>query len=539
MSAIVKELTKTRPTARLRCAACNSEDMSVIPQGSAMTLIVCGDCGFGFEVAVMRSESRRTTLEDAPAGATPDRDATPEELDEIAAADAAASDDAPGTPDDDADTATSPTPAEGGDDADALGTPADDGGSIAPEIEGSPETPSGGGEGGELDPAGEAAGMTDGGGDAADMGGRSEGAAAEADPESESIDAGAPTAGTPVGHGADGDASELRSDPAYTSSDLGRELGTTPDSLAATSDTSIELIDDEVASAAGAPIADLPPMPVDAAKVMAFNRRIGDIMVDNKYDREVGGQRRGRLDGRALYKISAGGDRVFKRPTERKNKSYNVVILVDESGSMGAGVRGGRKVDSVGEEMTRAGMAADAAKLLVDGLTRNGVHCTVIGFNRNVTERKSWGTHVKGQRFDSNKMRAQIVAAAASGAGGCNHDYAALRAAQDAFDKCPDPHGHKVLIAIADGGVYNCGHTVRDHRRGGEYHDATSGVCHGSTFNLKHAWEEIAREVDTVCVGIDSADVETWYHAAEIVKTPEAFMDSILRRFSKLFRRGA
>lgn len=75
-----------------------------------------------------------------------------------------------------------------------------------------------------------------------------------------------------------------------------------------------------------------------------FFQKIGSIMRDNQYDREVGGYRSGKLTKRGIYKVMTNSTRVFTRKTERKNKKYNVIMLIDESGSMINGLNNGRYV---------------------------------------------------------------------------------------------------------------------------------------------------------------------------------------------------
>lgn len=75
-----------------------------------------------------------------------------------------------------------------------------------------------------------------------------------------------------------------------------------------------------------------------------FFQKIGSIMRDNQYDREVGGYRSGKLTKRGVYKVLTNSTRVFTRKTEPKNKKYNVIMLIDESESMSEGLNNGEYV---------------------------------------------------------------------------------------------------------------------------------------------------------------------------------------------------
>ena len=57
-------------------------------------------------------------------------------------------------------------------------------------------------------------------------------------------------------------------------------------------------------------------------------------MTDNRYDRVLRKRTRGSLDMKSLWRVSTGANNVFMQRQARKNKNYNIVLLVDRSGSM-------------------------------------------------------------------------------------------------------------------------------------------------------------------------------------------------------------
>lgn len=120
-----------------------------------------------------------------------------------------------------------------------------------------------------------------------------------------------------------------------------------------------------------------------------FRQRVGSIMRDNMFDREVSGFRSGRLDHHALYKTPI-SDRVFTKRIESLHKRYNVVLLVDESGSM--------------RDHNRYKYAADMVTSMVDALEHNGVDFGVIGFSNGTRIHKDLG-----DRIDLSDLHKTII----------------------------------------------------------------------------------------------------------------------------------
>lgn len=84
------------------------------------------------------------------------------------------------------------------------------------------------------------------------------------------------------------------------------------------------------------------PTPTDnqqelPAIVSGFKHRLTSVLTDNKYDRRIPKRKRGKLHMAGLWRVDTGAANVFSQKQARKGKNYSVVLLVDNSGSMGGG----------------------------------------------------------------------------------------------------------------------------------------------------------------------------------------------------------
>lgn len=66
----------------------------------------------------------------------------------------------------------------------------------------------------------------------------------------------------------------------------------------------------------------------------AFKQRLSSVMTDNKYDRNLRYRTKGSLDMKHLWRAKTGAKNIFMQHQARKNKEYNFVLLIDQSGSM-------------------------------------------------------------------------------------------------------------------------------------------------------------------------------------------------------------
>lgn len=168
-----------------------------------------------------------------------------------------------------------------------------------------------------------------------------------------------------------------------------------------------------------------------------FLAQLTNVMNDNQFDRRLRGRTRGKLDMTRLYKAQTGSLSVFTQKSLRKNKQYNVVLVVDESGSMGMGT------------YSRLEFAAQATQFLAVHLNRiPGVNLAVVGFNHNIRVHKELDS-----KIDLNTLEQTIYKAALVG-GGCNADYAAL---EKAYELVQNREGQNLVIFTSDGEPAGCG----------------------------------------------------------------------------------
>lgn len=171
---------------------------------------------------------------------------------------------------------------------------------------------------------------------------------------------------------------------------------------------------------------DLPPI-----SDSVFKSRLSSIMTDNMYDRRLRGRTRGKLDMTRLPKVPTGATNVFAKKEARKNKKYNVVLVVDESGSM---------IDD-----NKIATAAECTAFLTKSLQDAHIDVAVVGFNQYIKLRKNFDQH-----FDKKKLsllRSLIVSGPYQG-GGDNNDYDALHFAYRLFR---GRKGKNIVIFMSDG----------------------------------------------------------------------------------------
>lgn len=161
----------------------------------------------------------------------------------------------------------------------------------------------------------------------------------------------------------------------------------------------------------------------------AFLARLTSVMLDNKYARRVRGRTRGKLDMARLYKVPTHSRSVFVQKQERKGKNYNVVLVVDQSGSMGGA--GGRPAE----------VAAETVLFLAKQFENLNLNIGVIGYGSYVKVHKELNT----KKFNYDELYSNLT----NSYGGTN-DYPALRRAYHMFHGAPE--GQNILIHISDGG---------------------------------------------------------------------------------------
>lgn len=180
-----------------------------------------------------------------------------------------------------------------------------------------------------------------------------------------------------------------------------------------------------------------------------FLARLSSVMNDNQFDRQLRGRTRGKLDMTRLYKAQAGSKSLFTQKSLRRNKKYNVVLVVDESGSMD-----GAKIK----------VAADATVFLAHHLRMvKGVELAIVGFNHHLRNYQEFG-----QTADLSTLGDKIRSQTASVAGACNADYAALERAYELVEKQAVNGGQNIVLFTSDGAPDTCSSCVGGPLRNGK-----------------------------------------------------------------------
>lgn len=221
----------------------------------------------------------------------------------------------------------------------------------------------------------------------------------------------------------------------------------------------------------------------------AFRARISSIMTDNKYDRVLRGRTRGALDMGRLPKVATGSTSIFKRKEARKNKHYNIIFLVDLSGSM---------------EGRKARVAAEATTYLLNNFEGLNINTEVLGFTE-------YGHVIKAFDDPYTKDTDQYVFDTISNQrihGGGNYDYDAMAWAYSRF---PRNNGHNVLVMLSDGAP--CG---------GE---PTYPIYERASDDSPKNWERVKEF--KVPAPLDSYEKEQEEHLHNLVKRHERDVDSI------------
>lgn len=169
----------------------------------------------------------------------------------------------------------------------------------------------------------------------------------------------------------------------------------------------------------------------------AFTAQLNSVMKDNKFDRVVRHRTKGKIDMKGLPRAEMKREDVFKKKSERKNRNYNVFILVDESGSMHG---------------PKAHQAAETTRFLVEHLQSvEGVRVAVMGFNHVNTPHKEFDD-VRQANYSG--LEREILRVTDGPNSGCNHDYMAVK---ESFKRISKEHeGQNFLLYLSDGQPAGC-----------------------------------------------------------------------------------
>lgn len=145
--------------------------------------------------------------------------------------------------------------------------------------------------------------------------------------------------------------------------------------------------------------------------------------------------RRGPVDTRNLYRLSVNDDRVFTRRTEVRGVNTEVIVLVDESGSM----------------LSKYKRATEATFGLLKALHGiPGVHAMAMGFDIQIRPYVGWDEVVTCKHGESLTLGGTDIGAA------CMRAYTLFR----------KEDSRKVVIVITDGIDMDCARTARTIRQG-------------------------------------------------------------------------
>ena len=187
-----------------------------------------------------------------------------------------------------------------------------------------------------------------------------------------------------------------------------------------------------------------------------FRQRLSSVMTDNKYDRVISRRQRGKLGMKHLWRTGVGATNVFSQKQGRKGKHYNVILLVDESGSMHTSAKNYdreihvaiSKLPNTDNEvttrgMTRISLAAYLAVFLVNHFDKLNINFAVIGFSE---ECKTAIRHDFGQKPDTQALFDNIIEAE----GGSTDMATGLQLATKMLTGLS---GQNLVIALSDGRV--------------------------------------------------------------------------------------
>lgn len=247
-----------------------------------------------------------------------------------------------------------------------------------------------------------------------------------------------------------------------------------------------------------------------------FRSRLSSIMTDNKYDRTVRGRTRGKLDMTRLFKAQTRSNSIFTQKQARKNKQYNIVLVVDESGSM---------IDE------RIEQAADTAVFLAKNFVGLNVDLAILGFNHFQYLHKDFGKRIN----DYEQLKSDIVHRAHDRGNGCTHDFDAI---DRAYKLLANKKGQNFVVFISDGYPGSCGwvDAVCDphHPMSKVYKEVLEGKAEEEDIRVKSRYVKEGNEKAELIMWTDTTvsnrtrfdrnDIKQFHH---LIKANEHIADTI------------
>jgi cobalamin biosynthesis protein CobT len=244
-----------------------------------------------------------------------------------------------------------------------------------------------------------------------------------------------------------------------------------------------------------------------------FVQQLRSVMTDNKFSRMIGSRLNGELDQRKMWRASTGAKNVFRQEAARKGKEYSVVLLLDESGSMG-----GNKYD----------VARETTIEMAKALARAGVDTAIIGFNCRLLVHKKFGEKFDQAKLTEELREANTVRATNHSRGthyyAGNHNYAALEAG---YKMLSSKKYGKIMLHISDG------HPTCDYPEDCKYDQKLHRKANLKALTSKHP------EVLDIGVGIYDTSVLPDIHDEVIeIRGMSEFKPLLINVLKKHIRRG-
>lgn len=167
----------------------------------------------------------------------------------------------------------------------------------------------------------------------------------------------------------------------------------------------------------------------NAGAIANLHALIRSILQDNAIRRYQAPFKRGKLNGKSIYKLLATDNlRIFKKPKVVSDRKYTMAIVVDTSGSMSG---------------SNSSYAVQGAIILAEVFEQLGLPYEILGFSSD--------TYIF-KKFDAPLRREIIPALDAEFSGGGTDDHAAIKLLKDHMVKFdPSNTYHKGLFVISDG----------------------------------------------------------------------------------------